>query len=595
MGNSCDSIKSVAVINRCSKSFDDVAGSNDNDKDKRVLDNFCTYSGAGGKSYRKQWCSKIGANEWEYDSQKGSCTYNDCSPYQAEDSGCCNGCCGIAGGGVQCKRKSFTGTSIKCCLNDYSGCGLGSNGSVVEPPIGLCFSDALVTTNCNTTNCKNTCNPCQRDVTSNGNTLIPSSQKSNKNFKCSDKNASGCQNVLFEYCTGEDLDKSDSNWVRTWIRRWMNDDGTAVRTGCLNVLVRNIYKDAGSQVSQCAKVDNYFSIIANNKLCSPINISGVTRDGVEYASDLLTATLNTYQEAGYIVGSLPGTPGYNPFQEFIYGNICCRFPLVCSGSLFGVCSVYDSAQMSRNPSIANWCGCYLPDSQYQKYVNEYQVDKQCTPLCNRNTSIPLVNVNNVPLKCDQDICIIDDLAIHLAQTNISGAINISQMCGNCSGVGASCGCFIENNNVTTLGGQFQNINFNQSCTGQTCTVTDPLTKRLVTVPCDQVENDPSQTIKDLQAQQEQERLAALNQRNKTILIILGVALAVIILAFLLIRPRSTKVVVKKVNIPAPSEPDKSEENINEAFNNLGINQNSDGSYLIGQNYVKPTFAMGETF
>jgi len=140
--------------------------------------------------------------------------------------------------------------------------------------------------------------------------------------------------------------------------------------------------------------------------------------------------------------------------------------------------------MEFNPSIANWCGCYLNNKEYSKYVDQYQVNKQCTPLCNRTAAIPLVTGGNQALLCDQDSCIIDDLAINLAGTTVTGKVEINQMCGNCSsGEGASCACRIENNTINGLNSIIGNINIGETCTSAVCTQTNQ-DGNLVTVPCD---------------------------------------------------------------------------------------------------------------
>lgn len=582
MGNTCDSIQSPEVINRCSGSIKETSGSFNGG----VLNNFCTYSGVAGKSYRQQWCNKIGDNEWTYGWQGASCTYNDCSPFESQDTGCCGGCCGIAGNGVECKRKAFTGNPIKCCFNDFGGCGQSPDGGATSGiSIDLCFSDTDgYGDTCNSTNCQNTCSPCVRNLTSNSSTV------DSENIKCTDTDyysGETCQDLVLDYCSGKDLYTPNNNdWVPEWIGRWMEPNGEAVRYGCLNAMARNIFNGSTtSQAQDCTRVQQYFNDIANITECTPESIAGVRRDGIRYASVLLSETLDTYKKAGFVIGTLPGFPGYNPFQEFIYGNICCRFPLVCANSLYDVCSAYDSDQLSRNPSVSNWCGCYLPDSEYEKYVDVYQVNKECTPLCNRNTSIPIVNANNEAVRCNQDICIIDDLSINLAQTNISGAVSISQMCGNCSGTtsgaATSCSCIFEDTNLTAVNSIIGSINFTEACTGKTCTIKDPYTGTYQEVNCDDVRQDPASVIAQIQQQLLDEKIDALYRRNIPILIVIGIAIAIIVIAFLLIRPREKRVFVAKKKLPEDKSLDK-------AYQNLGVAQEPDGSYLIGQNYINPT-------
>ena len=550
-GSNC-TIKETQVINRCSASINDLNGSDDNipnygDVDP-ILKNFCTGgSGSTAKNNRSQACNSVGSpGEWTYEAPGNQCQLNSCAPFETMTGGCCNGCCSRPGLGVTCKRVSFTGDPFQCCLNDYGGCGRASEGIPGFPGSGgvdLCFSGANGPGNkCETENCTGTCDPCQRNITSD-----EFSTDGEGNI-CSNKdifNGSYCQDIMMEYCTGEDLPDGDISWIE----RWMNPDGTAKRYGCLNALVRNIYKNSQPTISQeCGLVEAYFNSIKSTENCTPLPLSGVPRSGIQYASDMMSKVFNRYRSDGFVVGTLPGFPGYNPFQDFLYSNVCCKFPGLCNASLTDTCSIYTMDQLSHNPSVANWCGCYLPDEEYSKYVNEYQVNKECTPTCNRNTAIPIIQPNGDPVRCTQDVCIIDGVTIDLAKTNLSGTVNISQLCGSCSGTDGSCQCVMEDNNVVTLSTEIGNINFVEACTGQTCTISDPDTGNLVSVDCDTIGDSYQDIIDQLKEEERQQHLSQLKNRNLPIIIVIGIFILIVILAFVLIRPKSEKITVAKIDL-----------------------------------------------
>ncbi len=554
MGNNCGSVEQIKIVNRCSGYTGATSGSETGPSLEPVLENFCTYSGSGGNSSRKQWCGYVGNAEWGDAGKGGSCNFDECSRVnQVSKTGCCSGCCSTEGKGALCGRERFTGFPGTCCFNDYAGCGI-SGQSENEATIDLCWANnnalgIAISNNpssCNDTNCTGTCDPCLRDVTSDVNTTDGLGRRCGEVFQGPNwESGTGfCQDVVMKYCTGADLEEGNTSWIL----RWMNADGSPVRYGCLNAMVRNLYKGSPNN---CGLTEAYFKLINSDTNCSPLGLTGASVEGVNYSSDLITQTFDRYQEDGFIVGSLPGFPGYNPFQDFMYSNVCCRFPNLCQSSLNSVCSAYTTTQLSANPSVANWCGCYLPRGEYSKYVDQYQVNPECTPPCNRPTAIPRVNPGGQPVRCTNDTCIIDDLAINLAQTNVGGTVNISQMCANCSPAfdpisgqnpngynsnSASCSCSIENNQINIVNSELGTINISQSCTSTTCYVTDATTGNLVSIPCDEV-SDPQAAIEAQQAEIEAQARAAQAQRNRNILIVLGIALLIVFIAAFLLRPK----------------------------------------------------------
>ena len=48
-------------------------------------------------------------------------------------------------------------------------------------------------------------------------------------------------------------------------------------------------------------------------------------DGYFWGQQLISATLQKYTAQGFVIGALPGSPGYNPFQDFLYSTVCCPF------------------------------------------------------------------------------------------------------------------------------------------------------------------------------------------------------------------------------------------------------------------------------
>lgn len=602
MGNNCNTITKPTIRNLPSGATGDIARSyiepsipeldyaEATKSSDELISGFC--AGTADTNVRRDYCSKVGNLEWEYKSSGESCHYSDCNKGYAQKTGCCGGCCGIVGKGVVCKRTKFTGNAISCCLNDYSGCGAtsmpndprkydlafssyedgspvnqnttkGNTTSIIYPEYGW---------ECSKSNCQNTCDPCQRNINSDGSTLVEDNSGraggtgTNKNmFRCDSFTRStevkNCRDILLEYCSGEDLDKDDDSWIY----RWMNNDGTPLRYGCLNVLARNIYDTSeplkpNSIQSGCDAVENYFASLSGIG-CTPSNISdyNVNISGIKYATELMTKVANKYAENGYIIGSTPGSFGYNPFQDLMYSDICCKFPLVCQSFLKTSCSAYNSNQLASSVSISNWCGCYLPDSEYSKYVDSYQLNKECTPMCNRGSAIPIVSPTNEPRYCTGTNCIIDDLAIQLSNVDISGEINVTQMCGNCSGgQGSSCTCLISNNTINIVGGNFNQINTGETCTSTLCTALNPNTGFTETIPCEDVQN-PNYYFKQQEIEQREIRQKQVRKRNIIILIIISVVILVVLVFYFLIRPNFNDISLPQLGVKIPKPLVKEEE------------------------------------
>jgi len=147
--------------------------------------------------------------------------------------------------------------------------------------------------------------------------------------------------------------------------------------------------------------------------------------------------------------------------------------------LTNYCSQYSADDLVSNPNLVRWCGCYLPDSEYVKYVNQYQINKECTPLCNRRGNIPLTNPTGTSnITCTTDTCLIDNISISLLNTTVTNGINFSQLCGGCgtNTSNAACTCIMENNTISAVNSKIGGgINISQSCGSSVCYEDNPNT------------------------------------------------------------------------------------------------------------------------
>lgn len=508
--------------------------------------NFCTLEGSAGDGYRNDYGTALGSpGEYIYYGEGESCNYNDCNNVQWIGS-CCfssGGCCGIAGVAAQTKRTAFNGDPLTCCLQDALCTTLGIANPPIIPypdagivptkwnidnlPPGQCFSDGGL---------RNTCDPANRDITSStpsGDPATPGGPQ-----------GSSCQDLVTDYCSGADLEPDDTSWIQRWNSSQPSENGNVVKQSCLYALQRNLFSNAGGDPCSTGLPATALNTTGT---CSPAPKIPMSAEGIAWASNLISRVSTKYAENGFTLGAQPGTVEYNSFQELIYSDICCPYPFLCQSALKNSCASVDPQRLSLDPSARSFCGCFLPDENYEQYVDNFQINKECTPLCNRQDTIPLTTGDGTPLSCTQNVCLIDNLTINAINSTISGGINIGNFCGGCQnstgGDSISCECIISNNTIDTVNAQiFGGINVSEQCGSTRCMVVNPVpgaSPAIMSIPCSGgVPKDPfapgsgSGNISPSQ-----------KSRNIKIILILVVMFIVIFVALLIIKPFGSQGIV----------------------------------------------------
>lgn len=397
------------------------------------LPNFCTGT-VGFDDIREEFCQRIGGgNEWDFDH---STTPGDCyllfgdrnDGISIDELGCCHFDCAVPGMGTTCKRIAYNGNPNDCCFRDLS-----YNSLEI-----YCYDN---------NNRTNTCPPQYRSIV-----------------------GDSCQTLLSPFCSGDDLDLSNPTQLETLKERWLGSSGSPSSSlpRCQYYLNRLMFNNP-----------NVAGLMSGN----PINSSlFVNRQGFQAASQVMNRLIANYTEAGYQIGAIPGFPGYDSedFQSSIIFPICSTIPGLCEASLENVCGAVTTDQLTSQPSLVPWCGCYMNNSQYEHYVDNFQINKECTPVCARQGNIPLANNSGYGVTlCEQSVCLIDNVTIALESTQIGGDINFAQFCGSCSnstitGTSSSnndfntnvstCQCIIDGLSLTAansaIGG---NVNLSESC------------------------------------------------------------------------------------------------------------------------------------
>lgn len=190
--------------------------------------------------------------------------------------------------------------------------------------------------------------------------------------------------------------------------------------------------------------------------------------GILWARSIISKIVSELEARGKIIPSRIGDPTYTPFQETFLVMARTVPGIVADALKDTVCNGYTAETIIYDQTLTRLCGCYLADDQYSRYTDVYGVPKECTPTCTVAGAVRVINEDGYTIRnCDQDVCVIDNINITLGNNNSD--VNFSQVCGGC-GPDASCRCFISGYTIDASSGLIGNIDFSQSCGGETvCT------------------------------------------------------------------------------------------------------------------------------
>jgi hypothetical protein len=442
--------------------------------DEYEAEGFC--SPVTDDNERKKYCGNIGDGEWEFSGRGESCYYNSSNNHQRV-SGDCPGA--IAGQSTRCRRKEFKGDPQICCLRDLS----------CNKQDEFCYQ---------TKDGMKTCDPRYRDMAS-----------------------SSCKEIMYNYCTGKDTDRSE-----VWINRWLGDvniGGEVYNRPCYNLLYRELYNGQPAG-------------------CSHIVGGGVIENGgYIYDQDLLNGMISRYIQDGGDLSGGESTEGNIKLNTMIW-SICNQTPGLCQKALYNYCANITGETILRNSNLLPWCGCYMPGEQYEKYTSLYQLTRECTPICNMSATLkPSTADGSHFLTCKQSICIIDDISINIAKSQV-GNVSFTQLCNSC-GEG-TCNCIINNGNFDIVNSKTGNISVSQQCSGtSSCyrpeTQPDGTVKN-VKIPC--VGDSP---VDEVVKKDKENYDKAVKQRNIYILIIFLILICLIIITWWILS--ATKVISSNRN------------------------------------------------
>lgn len=452
----------------------------------RLNDVYDVPNSCGVEVIASNYCAAMSsAGEWSVvNPSSPNCSYNTCVPNQLLPDGthCDNdsqkGCVAQGGGQkIACVRNSYHGDPVTCCFKNYA----------CNPTDNNCFSDSTK---------QLTCDPNYQAIF-----------------------GPGCQSTLLDYCGGNPIDSN-------WLNRWKLDPQAP--QNCATAISESIFQEG---INRCHVP---FTLAPNcgGNTNPQVVYNG---DGLIWAQDLVKEAVSNFTKNGFVLGSIPGTPTYHPFQDILYDQVCCPFAAVCEPALRDYCGTLSTDEVSRNPELAKWCGCHLNVLEYQKYVDEYDIPSLCTPICNRIGTVPQVGLNGLPTTCPVDVCIIDKITVNVLNSQVGGGIQFNQVCGDC-GAGR-CTCIVSQNEVdisnTIIGGSL--IPVSENCGSLRCTRPNPgpTGPNTIAGPCDTT-NPYQQFNTEMQTVQNN----TINNRIFWSLVVIVVVLVVVFLLLLLYPKRN---------------------------------------------------------
>ena len=367
-----------------------------------------------GKGDNKQ--NTLSLTEWApFDTYNdyNSCHFNDGHRgYKVDHStACCNGACSIIGSGLRCSRQNFLGDATVCCFNDYN-CNQNDEDSCFQTPAR-----------------QRTCDPAFRNLNSNQ-----------------------CRTTIKDYCTGDALFPSQSDWLEMWledsyveINSFMAVENITVVSDRFNPAENTSIrgqKYPGRQKQPCLRAIAR-AVTPNSSVCSWEDLQGIgviqgniNSSGFLWSKEIVDSVYNRFvrENGGIFIGGL-NTDGYGRNSGFynVLWDICNKIPGLCVDILPKICQDYTPETLVNTPGALPWCSCWMPDTSYEKY-EKFGIQRECSPLCNRPGVLPYLDNNFMTKVCVQSVCMMDDITVGLINTQFKNGVNFNQICGSCGAV-----------------------------------------------------------------------------------------------------------------------------------------------------------------
>jgi hypothetical protein len=193
---------------------------------------------------------------------------------------------------------------------------------------------------------------------------------------------------------------------------------------------------------------------------------------------------------------LPGQSTWDEFQNTLVTS-CRESPGSCTTSRASLCDGCDRAQIANNPDLLALCGCVAP--LLDPTIYRETVSRECDPLCSQQISSKIVDNNTgIVAKCNDTICVMDNISITATKSSVSG-VQISQVCPGCTAE-TGCKCIVDVSvaNMSQSLGLDTPTTFQQYCPPEfsTCIVINSVEQTSTVVPCDNYFKGATPQVKD---------------------------------------------------------------------------------------------------
>ena len=314
----------------------------------------------------------------------------------------------------------FLGTPTVCCFKDYD-CNQNNEDNCFQTP-----------------DRQRTCDPKHRDLSE-----------------------PVCRNEIKEYCTGEKLFPTQSNWKEMWLEDSLVEVNSGMKLSDVVYNAMTIFqrdkisvRDRGFKYPYEQKQPCLRAIARNltkQRICSWDDIQEGTvitgnydPEGLEWGREILNKVFERFESESEngLLDSI-NNPGLNTESGFYntLWEICNKVPLLCTngnfenaeGILPKLCSNVNAENLANNPNVIKWCACHMPDSEYNDYRTKFNLSKECTPLCNREGVIPSINSDGERGYCTQNTCFMDPNSVSITESQFSqdATITFRQLCPGC--------------------------------------------------------------------------------------------------------------------------------------------------------------------
>lgn len=402
---------------------------------------------------------------------------------------------------LNCYHRDWTADPIQCCFQNMQ-CKMNPDaGPNSQPNLGNanCFAPAPPENGIYRYPVS-TCNPDFRRLGAANTFYTTGSQCTLQNPSC--KN---CYTEVSKWCT---LDLNSTTLIERWVgnvtlNAGSGNSGSFIGAGpltvnqpCTEFFFRTLYNSgplpalsstegtstqrqvppSNSTIQECDPN------IINNALTSTTQSVIPNPEAYNLAKKVFVDAVTSYISSGGRLDSLPTDPNSSvEFNELVFG-VCSKYPSMCTDFLNDYCQNFTPNDLTRSPSTTSYCGCYLNPSVYNDIAGKFGINRECSAYCNLEGVIPISDGTlEGSKKCNQSVCMINDITLNLVQSRIEGAINIGNFCNNCSTLtsgansSTSCNCVLEGVTIDIVNSSINTINLNQSCASSVCYAKDGIT------------------------------------------------------------------------------------------------------------------------